>query len=61
MLANQSRCGQAKLCCDRTLLHVWKVSFAQQWAAAADKPQERITTAQIPLKYQKHWKVFDEE
>ena len=38
-----------------------KVSFAQQWAAAADKPETRMTTAQIPLKYQKHWKVFDEE
>jgi hypothetical protein len=38
-----------------------KVSFAQQWAAAADKPEERMTTAQIPPKYQEHWKVFDEE
>jgi hypothetical protein len=38
-----------------------KVSFAQQWAAAADKPEERMTTAQIPSKYEKHWKVFDEE
>ena len=38
-----------------------KVSFAQQWAAAADKPETRMTTAQIPSKYQRHWKVFDEE
>jgi hypothetical protein len=40
---------------------IQKVSFVQQWAAAADKPEERMTTTQIPLKYQKHWKVFDEE
>jgi hypothetical protein len=38
-----------------------KVSFAQQWATAADKPQERLTTSQIPSKYRRHWKVFDEE
>jgi hypothetical protein len=38
-----------------------KVSFAQQWAAAADKPQERLTTLQIPQKYKRHWKVFDKE
>jgi hypothetical protein len=33
----------------------------QQWAAMADKPEERMTTTQIPIKYQTHWKVFDEE
>jgi hypothetical protein len=38
-----------------------KVSFAQQWAAAADKPEEQLTALQIPQKYKRHWKVFDEE
>jgi hypothetical protein len=38
-----------------------KASFAQQWATAADKPQERLKTSQIPQKYKRHWKVFDEE
>jgi hypothetical protein len=38
-----------------------KVSFTQQWAAAADKTQEKLTALQIPQKYKRHWKVFDEE
>jgi hypothetical protein len=51
-LQNEARkqCGEPK---DGEELHciIWKVSFTQQWAAAADKPQERMTTAQILLKY----------
>ena len=47
--------GQS-LCCI-----IRKVSFTQQWVAAADKPEARMTAAQIPSKYQKHWRVFDEE
>src|SRR5579863_8511913 len=38
-----------------------KVSFAQQWAAAADDKTKRMTVGQIPEEYQRHWRVFDEE
>jgi hypothetical protein len=54
-LQNKARkqCGEPE---EGEELHciIQKVSFTQQWAAAADKPQERMTTAQIPLKYQKY-------
>src|SRR5260221_75984 len=37
-----------------------RVSFAQQWASAADN-KEKMTSSTIPEEYQRHWKVFDEE
>jgi len=56
----QKQCGEPK---EGESLHcvLQQVSFAQQWAAAADKPKTRMTSAQIPEEYQKHQKVFDEE
>src|SRR5947208_2689816 len=61
-LQNSARkqCGEPE---EGELLYctIRKVSFAQQWAAAADKPQEKLTALQIPQKYKRHWKVFDEE
>jgi len=38
-----------------------KVSFAQQWAAAADKAKDHLQKADILIQYQKHQKVFFEE
>ena len=38
-----------------------RVSFAQQWAAAVDKKEDRMTVAQVPEEYQQHWRVFDED
>src|SRR5579863_1817380 len=38
-----------------------KVSFAQQWALEANDKSKRMTAAQIPKEYQRHWQVFDEE
>ena len=38
-----------------------RVSFAQQWAAEADKAKERMKEAEIPPKYQEHHRVFSEE
>jgi hypothetical protein len=38
-----------------------KVSFAQQWAAIADKTKERLKKGGIPHKYRNHQMVFSEE
>ena len=38
-----------------------RVSFAQQWAAEANKAKERMKEAEIPPKYQEHHRVFSEE
>jgi hypothetical protein len=38
-----------------------RVSFAQQWAAVADKTKARLKEAEVPRKYQQHHQVFSEE
>ena len=38
-----------------------RVSFAQQWAAVADKTKNQMKEAEIPPKYQEHHRVFSEE
>jgi hypothetical protein len=38
-----------------------KVSFAQQWAAIADKTKLHLQEEGVPQEYQKHHKVFSEE
>ena len=38
-----------------------KTSFAQQWAAAADKVKERLKETRVPRHYLHHRKVFSEE
>src|SRR5258708_7498129 len=43
---------------DRTI-HNWKTTFAQKWAAIADKTKEKLKN--LPKEYQEHRKVFSEE
>ena len=38
-----------------------RVSFAQQWAAVADKTKDWMKEVEIPPKYQEHHQVFSEE
>jgi Reverse transcriptase (RNA-dependent DNA polymerase)/Retroviral aspartyl protease len=38
-----------------------KVSFAQQWAAIANKTKERLKEGGVPSKYRRHQKVFSKE
>ena len=40
---------------------VRRISFAQQWAAAADKKEDKMTAAQVLEEYQQHWRIFNEE
>src|SRR5260221_2701066 len=61
LLQNEARkkCGEPQEG-ERLYCTIRRVSFAQQWASAADN-KEKMTSSTIPEEYQRHWKVFDEE
>ncbi len=40
---------------------LWKIMFAQQWAAKAQEKLTKLIVKDVPLTYQKHQQVFMEE
>src|SRR5712671_6143765 len=46
---------------DKDLCFLRKATFAQKWTAAANQSKEKLKETDIPISYQKHWRVFSEE
>jgi hypothetical protein len=46
---------------DELVMNVWAVHFAQEWAIQANKQKRETTIKDLPMEYQRHWKVFSEE
>ena len=55
------RCSDTVSTCKYCNNFLCRISFAQQWAAIADKTKDQMKEAEIPWKYQEHHQVFSEE